>query len=279
MIKCIEFPDKTFATKEEMFDELIKNEKLIIAEKCSNIYSDKCSVDFIIPDGITVKTMENMKTGHVYPIVSTTRFFDSHKDVHFDGCFNKTVKEQQGKVNYCLDHELRYDSVIAWDTKVKMFIEDIPWSMVGKKYSGTTQALIFDIKEEDFRRKDVLSDIKNKVSAFQNSIRMQYITIKLGVKSDKPEHKEYKSYYDSKISEIANSDEVDKDGYFWGVEVLAIKREASLVVAGGSNSATAIQIKEQEPPKGTTDKIESSRQSDTVFINEFKEILSKHLKN
>lgn len=30
MIKCIEFPNKTFATKEEMFDALIKNQDKII---------------------------------------------------------------------------------------------------------------------------------------------------------------------------------------------------------------------------------------------------------
>lgn len=279
MIKCIEFPEKTFSTKEEMFDELIKNEKLIIAEKCSKIYQDKCAVDFVSVDSETIKGMDNMKAGHVYPIVSTTRFFDSHKDVHFDGCFGKTVKEQQGRVNYCLDHELRYDTVVAWDSKVKIFIDNIPWSMVGKAYPGTTQALIFDIKEEDFRRKDVLADIKNKVSAFQNSIRMQYITIKLGVDSDKAEHKEYKTYFDARKAEIVNFDEVEKDGYFWGVEVLAIRKEASLVVAGGSNSATAIQmIDDEEPPAGTRKDIDS-RSKNTIDDKEIVNLFKTYLKN
>ena len=93
MIKCIHFPDKTFSTKQEMFDELIKNEKLIISEKCSSTYKNKSFVSFSYENNVETKGLDNMKKGCLYPIISTTRFFDSHKDVHFDNCFNKTVKE------------------------------------------------------------------------------------------------------------------------------------------------------------------------------------------
>ena len=275
MIKCIEFSDKTFATKEEMFDELIKNEKLLIAEKCSKIHHNKGAVDFVYDNQIELKGLEDMKDGYIYPIISTTKFYDTHGDVHFDGCFNKTVKDQQGKVHYCLDHDLKYDSVIAWDKSVKMFVSDIEWAKVNKNYSGTTQALIFAIKEEDFRRKDVLSDIKNKVSEFQNSIRMQYVSIKLAINSLKKEHAEQKMYYDLMIEKIANKDEVEKGGYFWGVEQLAIRKEGSLVVAGGSNSATAIQMNKNndEPLNDTQNENKDDSRLHTIDKDEFRKLL------
>jgi len=280
MIKCIEFPDKTFESKEEMFDALIKNEKLIIAEKCAKIYNEssvslKNAIDFVCDDE-NIKSYDGFKKGFIYPIISTTRFFDSHKDVHFDGCFTKTVKDQQGKVHYCLDHELRYDSIIAWDWAIKMVVKDIPWSMVNKSYSGTTQALVFEIKEEDFKRKDVLEDIKANKTAFQNSIRMIYIKLKLEVNSTKIEHKENKQYYDDNIDKIANKEDVEENGYFWGVEELGIRREGSLVTAGGSNSATSIYQKENtdEPLKDTqTEDTKEDSRLDTINKEEFRKLL------
>ncbi len=277
MIKCIHFPDKTFLTKEEMFDELIKNEKLIISEKCSTTYKNKSFVPFSYDNNVETKGLDNMKKGYIYPIISTTRFFDSHKDVHFDNCFNKTVKEQQGKVLYCLDHELKYDSVLAWEKDIRMFVDNIEWSKVGKGYNGKTQALIFEIKEDAFRRKDVLEDIKNKVSLFQNSIRMQYITVKLGVNSQKKEHAIQKKYYDDNIDSIINKEEVEEEGFFWGIEELAIRKEGSLVVAGGSNSATAIQMnKNDEPLKDTQQNKDDSREI-TINAKEIEDYLKLKL--
>lgn len=149
-----------------------------------------------------------------------------------------------------------------------MFIAKVDWATVGKEYEGKTEALVFEIAKDKFKRKDVLEAILNKSSDFENSIRMIYITLKLGVNSDNPEHKSQKEYYEKRKSEIANLEDVEKDGYFWGVEELRIYKEASLVVAGGSNSATSIFTKEdtEEPLESTpTENKEDSRQSDTIL--------------
>jgi hypothetical protein len=242
-MKAIEFGDFDFDTEKGLFDALHKNQNTIIGLKKSVQYKsfEKGSCQVITPKVLeSVKGLENTKDGFIYPVISTTNFLDSHKDVHFDGCFNKTIKDQQGKVKYILDHNLNYDSVIAWQKDVKMLKRKIDWSVVGKSYEGETEALIFEIDKEKIRRKDVLLDIENKVEDFENSIRMVYFKIVLGVNSDAKEHKKERAYYEKKINLIANKDEVSEDGYFWGVEELGIRKEGSLVVAGGSNSATSI---------------------------------------
>ena len=271
MIKCVEFPNKTFATKEEMFDALVKNQDKIIDIKKAQIYKsiEKGVLSALTAsDEDTVKGIFGAKEDCVYPIVSTTRFRDSHKDVHFDGCFKHTVKDQQGSVHYALDHKVEWDNIVAWKEDVRMFIAKVDWAIVGKSYDGKTEALVFEIPKDKFKRKDVLEAILNKRSDFENSIRMIYVTLKLGVNSDKKEHLEQKKYYDLRKSEIVNVEEVEEDGYFWGVEELRIHKEASLVVSGGSNSATSIFTKENtEEPLASTPKEnkEGSRQSDTIL--------------
>jgi hypothetical protein len=182
----------------------------------------------------------------IYPIISTTKFLDSHHDVHFNGCFAKTVSEQQGKIMYALDHQVRYDSVIAWPKDVRMFIADIDWSLVGKSYMGQTQGLVFEIKKESIKRKDVLNDIENKAADFENSISMVYYKIELGINDKDPEFKDQYAYFKERSPLIANQEDLNKIGYFWGVEELGIYKEGSLVVGGGSNSATSIYSKDNE---------------------------------
>lgn len=251
MIKSSEFPDRQFANKEELFLELKANEERLIDLKKSSIFksSEKGQISFLnfdkAKDAIKADGFK-AREDCIYPIVSTTEYMDSHSDVHFKGCFKKTVKEQQGKINYTLDHELKWDSIIAWKEDVRMFIADVNWGIVGKDYEGTTQALVFEIRKDKIKRKDVLEAIENKSSNFENSIRMIYHKIKLGIDSENPDLKENKAYYDEKINEISNKERVEEQGFFWGVEELGIHKEASLVVSGGSNDATCIYQKEEE---------------------------------
>ena len=251
--ECIEFPGVKFKTQLSMFHAIAKSQETIIGiKKAQKFQGWEKGQSQMIKEGVidTIKSHFGEKEGFIYPIISTTKFYDRHGDVHFDGCFNKTLKEQQGKVVYTLDHELRYDAIVAWEKDVTMMIKNIDWSIVGKNYPGQTEALIFEIAKENIKRKDVLSDIVNKVSDFENSIRMVYHKIALGVNSYDKELRKEKKYYDKRINEIANKEAVEEVAYFWGVEELGIIKEGSLVVAGGSNSATSIFSK-NEPLKNT----------------------------
>jgi hypothetical protein len=204
----------------------------------------------------TEKGVYGEKDGYLSPIISTPIYIDSHQDVHFDGCFNKTVVEQNGKVKYILDHSNTYENVLAWSKDVNMLVKQVPWGTVGKQYSGNTEALVFEISKDKFTRKDVLADIENKVEDFENSISMIYYKIVLGMESDDKAHRAERDYYERRKGEIVNSEELDETPFFWGVEELGIYKEGSLVVAGGSNDAT--RIFNPEAVTDTSIKIEPS---------------------
>lgn len=271
MIKAIEFPNKVFATKEDLFLELKKNESKLIDLKKSSVYKshEKGQFSFLNMDKTfgCSKANFNSKSGYIYPIISTTGYMDSHKDVHFNGSMNKTAREQQGKVLYALDHELKWDSILAWQKDVKMFVANIDWQMVGKNYFGQTEALIFEIAKDKIARKDVLKAIEDKASDFENSIRMVYYKVVLGVNSTNPDFAENKAYYDSRINQIFNKEVAIEDGYFWGVEELGIQKEGSLVVAGGSNDATSIYSKEFNVPSFDTQHTEPVKSTQAVNYN------------
>lgn len=276
MIKNVLFPNKKFSSKEDLFKELKANENKIIDLKKSAI-QDSCNkgqLGLLTLDKIDLTdTKFDVKKGFIYPIISTTNYLDSHDDVHFKGCFDKTVDDQQGKVHYTSDHILQLANIIAWKTDVKMFVKEVDWSLVGKSYSGTTQALIFEIDETKIINEKALQLIKAKKQV-ENSIRMRYIHIKLAINSNDDDYIENKSYFDAKVNEIANKEVAIERGYFWGVEELGIFKEGSLVVAGGSNDATAIIYdNKQEPLDNTLEKTEPS--DDTQTTEMLKQLLNK----
>lgn len=265
MIKSIYIPGKTFATKEALFAALKANEDVIIDYKKSLIYDSK-NKDNYYPTLTEFKEVETTKgigfatkDNHIYPIISTCNYFDSHKDVHFDNSMNRTCTNQQGKVYYCADHNLTASGIIASKSFVKMMIKTIPWSLVGKAYEGTTQALIFEIDKANISNQTALKLIETEKD-LQNSIRMQYVQIKMGINSKNKDFAINKAYYDANIHKIINRDQVEQDGYFFGVEELKIVGEGSLVIAGGSNDATAIyQQMKSEPAQSTSVSIDPPR--------------------
>jgi len=268
IIKAIEFPGREFSSKDELFKALKENKERIIGLKKAQIYKavDKGQYSFLNAEKLTAseKGILGAKDGFIYPVISTTRYFDSHKDVHFDGSMTKTATEQQGKVHYALDHELKFNSIVAWPNDVRMFVQKIDWSVVGKNYPGQTEALIFEIAKENIAKPEVLKAIENRSADFENSIRMAYIKINLGVDSNDEDYKEEKAYFDSRINLIANKEDVDT--HFWGVEELAIHKEGSLVVAGGSNDATTIFQKDMSRASTPDTEPEKSTQSKLKFL-------------
>ncbi|RUP42612.1 MAG: hypothetical protein EKK63_00295 [Acinetobacter sp.] len=277
MIKCIDFPDQQFATKEELHTALRSNAEKIIALKTAEIYKsyqkgfafDGFMLDRL-PESEVGKIGPQMKDGFVYPVLSTTKYMDSHWDVHFDGVWDQSIKQQAGKLHYVVDHELKIASVIAWPGDVKAMVKSVPWSWVGKEYEGNTEALIFEIPKSKLKNAAAKEAIEEK-RPVQHSVRMAYVKIKLAINSTAAENKEYKAYYDSRINEIANKEEVEELGYFWGVEEAKIVKECSMVLAG-SNDATPIRQKLTEPANPATQpKIEpanpATQTKTTTFIN------------
>jgi hypothetical protein len=248
--------EKYFDSKDEMFKELKANEGKIIGLKKAAVLKscDKGQFSpmfFASKFNDATKAALSMKEDSIYAIINTTKYIDQHDDVHFDGIWNKSLKDNQGKLYYVTDHELSFKSVVAFPKNVKSYVKMIPWSVLGKDYEGETQALIFEIKKSDIVNPDLLKAIIDG-QELQNSVRMQYVIVKFGVNSDAKEYAENKIYFDSVIDSIANKEEVLSRGYLYGVHEAKIMKEGSVVLFGSNDATPILQLMNTiEPTKFT----------------------------
>lgn len=249
MIYCREL-DKEYSDKESIFKALKENEKKICLIKSSREYKsiDKGQYAYsnlLLKNDSEIKSIPFIKEGFVYPVINTTRYMDSHSDVHFDGIWKKSVSEQNGKIFYVSNHLISIDNVIAWPENVKLMTMLVDWSLVGKNYAGQTEALIFEIAEKNIKKQNVIDAI-NERRSLTGSVRMGYVKIRMAINSDNPDYKENKVYFDEKINLIVNNELAYDLGYFFGVEEAKIIKEGSLEL-NPSNDATNI-IYNTEPP-------------------------------
>lgn len=137
------FGNKTFASKAELFKALRLNIDRIIAVKKAQIYESftkgGVSAWCIDKELLATKVGPHLKDDCIYPVINTTNYLDSHDDVHWPGIWDKSVKEQQGKLYYVCDHKVETGTIIAWPSDVTAMLKTVPWSFVGKDYEGNTQ--------------------------------------------------------------------------------------------------------------------------------------------
>ena len=248
MITCKHlFEDKTFENTGELFKELRENAARIIAVKKSSVYKSfekGCRNSWLTDKGIAEKVGPQMKADYIYPVINTTNYLDQHYDCHFPGIWTKSAKEQQGKLYYVCDHEVKTSTIIAWPSDVNVMVKTVPWSFVGKDYEGNTEALIYEIPKAKIANAFAKDIIDNR-RPVQNSVRMQYVNIKMAMNSTDKEDIKYKEYWDARIDMIANKEHAMELGFFFGVEEAKIVLEGSMVI-NGSNDATPIRQKELE---------------------------------
>lgn len=258
--------DKNFETKEAMFAELKANkEHLIGLKKAAVKYSDAVSYTFKSKDAEKAEG-EPASIGYgsvIYPVINSTNFLDSHDDVHIDGIWDVSVKDQQGKVYYIINHDLMIGSVISYPDDVEPMVVSLNWSDLGLDYEGTTQALIFKTTLNEYANQDAYKAIVAK-KPLQNSIRMRYIDMTLCINDNSDDYKQEKANFDKYIKVIANKEDALERGYFWAITQAAIYKEGSAVLFG-SNSATPIQY--SDPSKDSQDQeqqsIDPPRQSES----------------
>lgn len=261
MIKCIEFPDRDFNSKHEMLKAIYANKDKIISIKKASIHTHKTVPLRFYSDikkkAFTAKGIADiggLDKGFLYPVISNTNLVDSHKDAHLDNSMNRTVKNQQGKVHYAMNHELAIGKIIAYPEDVEMLLKEIRWKELGYSYKGKTQALLFKTNLQDYSPEDARKAIVNKLPV-ENSIRMIYVQIELGIKERNKEWEDANEAYDKHINKIVNRDDIEDD-YIWFIKELKIVDEGSMVVKG-SNPATPIQYDNDESAKSTSSQQDS----------------------
>jgi hypothetical protein len=277
MIYCKEL-DKSFETKEQMFKELMLNKEFIIKEKTSNILkSCEKGLSVVANQDAIFKALETNKAlkldnDYYYFVVNSSNILDSHLDLHVKGNWDKSVKEQQGKVYLVFDHQLKRNEIIAMKEDITMFTAEIPFSLIGKNYEGDTYALIYKVAKNKIVNKEAKEWLNDGYS-LEASVRMQYVKIELAVNTNDTDSVKEKETFDKYIDVIANKNEFKDLDYFWVVKEAKNVQESSLVMFGSNSATGTIQENKTEADVITSEKTEPS--DDTQTTEMLKQLLNK----
>lgn len=275
--------NKTFSDKEAMFKELAQNEEIIIDAKKSEVYKsiDK-GVQLVTNQESIKKALESttnkgikFDNDYYYFVVNSANILDSHSDVHVDGNWNKSVKDQQGKVYLVFDHSLKRSDIIAMRKDVEMFTASIPFSLLGKSYEGETYSLVYKVAKNKIVNKEAKEWLEEG-HELEASVRMQYIKMESAFNSDNPDYAKQKATFDEYYPLIANKEDFDEINYFWVVKEAKNVFESSLVLFGSNSATGVINNKDNEAVNDTSTKeAEQSLQTEETQKEKLKELLSK----
>lgn len=255
--------------KDKFFAWMVANKNAMIAQKkaqmkCADAFS--CSLELLISNanGVIIKAEgvipKDAPSIDVVSVINTTKLFDSHGDVHFDGLWNKSMKET--KDNYLVkEHDFRYDGIIS--DQVKVSAPTVAWKDLGYDYKGDTQALTYTstITKDD---QTGMFDKYRTGKVKQHSVGMRYVKLDLALPSKRydEEYKVWKNYFD----QIVNGEEADKAGYFWAVTE-AKNIEGSAVLRGANFATPTISVQQSKTEPGTPLQ-EKSREKSTLNMDE-----------
>jgi hypothetical protein len=264
MIVCKEL-GKEFGTKEELFKALKSSKDRIINIKKKTILTGYNANNPEESKQVVLNNQTKLKSlvtgankalfsddNYYYFAVNTTKILDSHRDLHDDGMWNKSAKEQSGK-NYLADtHSLTIKDTIAYPEDVEIFVAEIPFKSLGYKYKGNTEALVYKVHKDNIRGDKVRKDLEDG-KTMQASVKMQYVKIELAMNSDSEEDVEEKKVYDENKNKIANKEDFKEEiHYFFLVKEAKNIHESSLVPFGSNHVTGRLESQKNiEPPKST----------------------------
>lgn len=272
---------KEFKTKKELFDFVVTNKDVLIAQKRAVI---KNADSFICePTLLFEKKMDANKSDAIIDpvkldnlkvkvIINTTNFLDRHGDVHIPGLWNKSLNENK-MIMHLQEHEMEFDKIISDGDKLKVYTKTYSWLELGYSYPGMTEGLTFESTIERKRNEFMLNQYANGWVR-NHSVSMQYMKMDFAI-NDKDYPNEFTAW-EKYYPQIANKEVADEKGYFW--YVLEAKCIEGSAVPLGSNSATPTLDNgmKSEPEFSTLEKIEPSIK-DTQ--NEIVKYLIKNLKH
>jgi uncharacterized protein (DUF169 family) len=240
-----------FATKELKFKHFKDNAKLYIAKKKASMkYADAilhAVTASIQKSNNTNKSIDDdaadlAKTMSVKVVINTTNVLDSHGDVHIQGLWKKSLKENR-QIYLLQEHKMNFQNIIS--DEVKASADLFAWNDLGYPgLAGITEALVFNATI-DAERNEYMFEQYSKGYVKNHSVGMQYITLFLCIDSDKPYYAEEKANWDKYISQVANKAEAVEQGMFWAVTEAKII-EGSAVVIGSNPYTPTIEVEEKE---------------------------------
>ena len=263
-----------FKSFEEKVKWLVDNEEeLIIAAKSTIKYADAivCApeVDYMNfsykdtnSNNYTYKASQDTDTELKRTVlINTTKIFDSHEDVHFDGLWNKSVKENKN-IKFLQEHQMKFDKVIAQKEDLKAYVKEFSWKDLGYDFEGKTEALTFDATIKSDVNNFMFNQYKNN-NVDNHSVGMQYVKIKLAINSDDPDYAAYKDTWDKYYPEIANKADVDRSGIFWAVLEAKIIEGSAVLIGSNQFTPTLNQSKNKKEDENEIDELKAYKK----FLN------------
>jgi hypothetical protein len=248
----------TFTTVKKRIDWLIANKaeqiqlKKMALKLCDAVITPE--TEQMTTKGIYSQYSDDLEKGEIKRdlVANTYNWLDSHGDVHVGNTFKKSISERAKKVLHLHDH---IHNVIAKVGEFETIKEvTVAWTDLGIAKEGTTKVLLATSKIQARRNKNIFDQYLNK-EIDQHSVGMRYVDLALAVNDEEyeEEYKVWKQY----IDQIGNSEEAEKQGYFWAVK--EAKLEEISAVLWGSNTITPTvenieplqDTQKTEPPQGT----------------------------
>lgn len=240
--------DKPFANRQEFIDYFKANKSTVLACKKAALKTEAISPNFIFDSSAVSKSnLEVLKHGDsVKNVINSIHFYDSHGDVHLKGNWNKTAKEQNGRIHHAINHDLSVGNIVAYPKDVNLFVTTATWKSLGIDAEGSTEIFAAESKLTDKSNSHAFKGYRDQVG-FQHSPRMRYIDGAFAIKSDDPDLTEENALFEKVYPHIVNKQDLVEDMFF-AVKEAAISGEFSTVI-NGSNYATTQLI--NEPQKST----------------------------
>lgn len=264
MIVTKDFPNRSFTSKEELHKEYFKNADLLKLNKASekknaSSYVGNIEVKKIVDLGTTKSVSKCLTTNkeitiftdnennviEVKFVVNMCGIMDSHDDVHINGCWTKTAKENK-RFKHLQDHKMLLDYFVSKDVSLsieKFNINGVECDALvcTSRIKRKTNPKIYDM----YIDKDI----------DEHSVGMLYIwdKIELCIDTNDSDYKEYKENFDKYYKFVANKEAVDARGVFWAIlEAKGI--EGSSVVLGSNSETPTLEVTEIKEPSNDTQK-------------------------
>lgn len=244
-----------FATDKELFDWIVNNEETIFAAAKAEKKLAEPFGHLTIPmkDGSSFKNevgvdedLINKEVLDVKAVINTTNLLDSHKDVHIDGLWDKSLKEKSRRLLHVQEHKsYEFDKIISSGDDLKAYVETVTWKSLGYNMEGSTQALTFESKVRKDRNPFMHKQYAKKY-VDNHSVGMFYVKMVTCINDE--DYPVQKENWDKYAPMVVNKDELALTKYFWAIlEAKAIEGSA---VPNGSNWATPTssvktEVKEQ----------------------------------
>jgi len=233
-----------FKTKKELFDFLVKNRDMLITQKKADIkHAD--GVPYVDTDvSVEIVKKNDVANGNddeinVKAVINTTNILDSHGDVHINGIWNKSLKENT-MIMHLQEHKMAFDKIISDGDDLQVSAKMYDWQTLGFNFKGQTQVLLFESSVKAERNQYMFEQYK-KDRVNNHSVGMQYVKMVLAINDDEygAEFEAWEKYFPM----IVNGNAAEEKGYFWAIKEAKVI-EGSAVPLGSNFATPTISVKD-----------------------------------